>query len=232
MSYLNVYDADAAWSLVHRFTEPAAVVIKHGNPCGVAVANDIETAYRWAHECDPVSAFGGIVGLNRTMTAATAEALGEVFTEVIIAPDFEPQALEVLARKKNLRVLRAVAPLRDGRSIRSIDGGVLVQDHDTPSPDTSRWRVVSRVQPTAAQLRDAALAWVTCAAVSSNAIVLVNDSRAVGIVRRVRVALRARWPRHAATRRALRHTARARLPPLRDDDSSRRRAPLPGLPHR
>ena len=181
MSYLNVYDADAAWSLVHRFTEPAAVVIKHGNPCGVAVANDIETAYRWAHECDPVSAFGGIVGLNRTMTAATAEALGEVFTEVIIAPDFEPQALEVLARKKNLRVLRAVAPLRDGRSIRSIDGGVLVQDHDTPSPDTSRWRVVSRVQPTAAQLRDAALAWVTCAAVSSNAIVLVNDSRAVAI---------------------------------------------------
>ena len=181
MSYLNVYDADAAWSLVHRFTEPAAVVIKHGNPCGVAVASNIETAYRRAHECDPVSAFGGIVGLNRKMTAATAEALGEVFTEVIIAPDFEPQALEVLARKKNLRVLRAVAPLRDGRSIRSIDGGVLVQDHDTPSPDTSRWRVVSRVQPTAAQLRDAALAWVTCAAVSSNAIVLVNDSRAVAI---------------------------------------------------
>ncbi|NDI15192.1 MAG: bifunctional phosphoribosylaminoimidazolecarboxamide formyltransferase/IMP cyclohydrolase PurH [Actinobacteria bacterium] len=181
MSYLNVYDADAAWSLVHRFTEPAAVVIKHGNPCGVAVASNIETAYRRAHECDPVSAFGGIVGLNRTMTAATADALGEVFTEVVIAPDFEPQALEVLARKKNLRVLRAVAPLRDGRSIRSIDGGVLVQDHDTPSPDTSRWRVVSRVQPTAAQLRDAALAWVTCAAVSSNAIVLVNDSRAVAI---------------------------------------------------
>ncbi|NBS36751.1 MAG: bifunctional phosphoribosylaminoimidazolecarboxamide formyltransferase/IMP cyclohydrolase PurH, partial [Actinobacteria bacterium] len=126
-------------------------------------------------------AFGGIVGLNRTMTAATADALGEVFTEVVIAPDFEPQALEVLARKKNLRILRAGAPLRDGRSIRSIDGGVLVQDHDTPSPDTSRWRVVSRVQPTAAQLRDAAVAWVTCAAVSSNAIVLVNDSRAVAI---------------------------------------------------
>ncbi|NDE52862.1 MAG: bifunctional phosphoribosylaminoimidazolecarboxamide formyltransferase/IMP cyclohydrolase PurH, partial [Actinobacteria bacterium] len=181
MSYLNVYDADAAWSLVHRFTDPAAVVIKHANPCGVAVASDIETAYRRAHECDPVSAFGGIVGLNRTMTAATADALGEVFTEVVIAPDFEPQALEVLARKKNLRILRAGAPLRDGRSIRSIDGGVLVQDHDTPSSDTSRWRVVSRVQPTAAQLRDAALAWVTCAAVSSNAIVLANDACAVGI---------------------------------------------------
>jgi len=181
MSYLNVYDGDAAWSLVHRFTEPAAVVIKHANPCGVAVASDVETAYRRAHECDPVSAFGGIVGLNRTMTAATAEALGEVFTEVVIAPDYEPQALKVLARKKNLRILRAGAPLRDGRLLRSIDGGVLVQDHDTPSPDTSRWRVVSRVQPTAAQLRDAALAWVTCAAVSSNAIVLANDACAVGI---------------------------------------------------
>ena len=181
MSYLNVYDADAAWSLVHRFTEPAAVVIKHANPCGVAVASDIETAFRRAHQCDPVSAFGGIVGLNRTMTAATAEALGEVFTEVVIAPDFEPQALEVLSRSKNLRVLRAGAPLRDGRSLRSIDGGVLVQDHDAPSPDTSGWRVVSRVQPTEAQLRDAALAWVTCAAVSSNAIVLANDACAVGI---------------------------------------------------
>ncbi len=181
MSYLNVYDADAAWSLVHRFTEPAAVVIKHANPCGVAVASDIETAYRRAYLCDPLSAFGGIVGLNRTMTAATAEALGEVFTEVVVAPDFEPQAIEVLSRKKNLRVLRAGAPLRDGRSLRSIDGGVLVQDHDAPSPDTSGWRVVSRVQPTAAQLRDAALAWVTCAAVSSNAIVLANDACAVGI---------------------------------------------------
>lgn len=181
MSYLNVFDADAAWSLVHRFAEPAAVVVKHANPCGLAVAPDVETAYKRAHECDPVSAFGGIVGLNRPMTKATALALMEVFTEVVIAPDFEPAALEVLLTKKNLRVLRAQQPFGDGWSLRGVDGAVLLQDHDAPSADTSQWQVVSTKQPTAAQLRDAAVAWVTCAAVSSNAIVLVRDNSAVGI---------------------------------------------------
>ena len=140
MSYLNVFDADAAWSLVHRFAEPAAVVVKHANPCGLAVASDIETAYKRAHECDPVSAFGGIVGLNRPMTKATAQALVEVFTEVVIAPDFEPAALEVLLTKKNLRILRAQQPLRDGWSLRGVDGAVLLQDHDAPSADTSQWQ--------------------------------------------------------------------------------------------
>ena len=181
MSYLNVFDADAAWSLVHRFAEPAAVVVKHANPCGLAVASDIETAYKRAHECDPVSAFGGIVGLNRPMTKAMAQALVEVFTEVVIAPDFEPAALEVLLTKKNLRILRAQQPFRDGWSLRGVDGAVLLQDHDVPSADTSLWQVVSTKQPTAAQLRDAAVAWVTCAAVSSNAIVLARDNCAVGI---------------------------------------------------
>ena len=181
MSYLNVFDADAAWSLVHRFAEPAAVVVKHANPCGLAVASDIETAYKRAHECDPVSAFGGIVGLNRPMTKATAQALVEVFTEVVIAPDFEPAALVVLLTKKNLRILRAQQPFRDGWSLRGVDGAVLLQDHDAPSADTSQWQVVSTKQPTAAQLRDAAVAWVTCAAVSSNAIVLARDNSAVGI---------------------------------------------------
>ena len=181
MSYLNGFDADAAWSLVHQFAEPAAVVVKHANPCGLAVASDIETAYKRAHECDPVSAFGGIVGLNRPMTKATALALVEVFTEVVIAPDFEPAALEVLLTKKNLRILRAQQPFRDGWSLRGVDGAMLLQDHDAPSADTSRWQVVSTKQPTAAQLRDAAVAWVTCAAVSSNAIVLARDNSAVGI---------------------------------------------------
>ena len=181
MSYLNVFDADAAWSLVHQFAEPAAVVVKHANPCGLAVAPDIETAYKRAHECDPVSAFGGIVGLNRPMTKATAQALVEVFTEVVIATDFEPAALEVLLTKKNLRILRAQQPFRDGWSLRGVDGAVLLQDHDAPSADTSLWQVVSTKQPTAAQLRDAAVAWVTCAAVSSNAIVLARDNSAVGI---------------------------------------------------
>jgi phosphoribosylaminoimidazolecarboxamide formyltransferase/IMP cyclohydrolase len=181
MSYLNVFDADAAWSLVHRFDEPAAAVIKHANPCGLAVADDITTAYVRAHECDPLSAFGGIVALNRPMTTAAAEALVNVFTEVVIAPSFEPGALDVLSTKKNLRVLRAPAPFRDGRSLRGVDGAVLVQDHDAPSADTSSWKVAGTVQPTVAQLRDAVVAWVTCAATSSNAIVLARDACAVGI---------------------------------------------------
>ena len=181
MSYLNVFDADAAWSLVHRFNDPAAAVIKHANPCGLAVADDISTAYVRAHECDPLSAFGGIVALNRPMTKAAAEALVNVFTEVVIAPSFEPEALEVLLTKRNLRVLRAPAPFRDGRSLRAVDGAVLLQDHDAPSDDTSAWEVAGTVQPTAAQMRDAVVAWVTCAATSSNAIVLARDGSAVGI---------------------------------------------------
>ncbi len=181
MSYLNVLDADAAWLLVNRFSEPAAAVIKHANPCGLSTADNIESAYLRAHACDPLSAFGGVVGLNRAMTKATAEAMVGVFTEVVIAPEFDPAALEVLQTKKNLRILRAQAPFGDGWSLRGVDGAVLVQDHDTPSADTSRWRVVSNTQPTAAQWHDAAVAWLTCAAVSSNAIVLVRDASAIGI---------------------------------------------------
>lgn len=181
MSYLNVYDADAAWSLVHRFDEPAVVIVKHANPCGVAVAADINSAFQKAYECDPVSAFGGIVALNKTLTRDVAVALVEVFTEVVVAPEVEPDALEVLREKRNLRILRASAPSREGRSIRSVDGGVLVQDLDMPSLDTSSWQVVGNVQPPADRLRDAVIAWVTCAAVGSNAIVLVNDGAAVGI---------------------------------------------------
>jgi len=181
MSYLNVNDADAAWSLVHRFTEPAAVVVKHANPCGVAVAHDIETAYRCALECDPMSAFGGIVALNRPVTRATADSIDQVFTEVVVAPDFEAEALEVLRRKKNLRILRSVPPFHDGWALRGIDGGLLVQQHDEPSADPAKWRVVSKSQPTTEQLRDAALAWIVCAATSSNAIVLAKDGMTVGI---------------------------------------------------
>jgi phosphoribosylaminoimidazolecarboxamide formyltransferase/IMP cyclohydrolase len=181
MSYLNVYDTDAAWSLVNRFVEPAVVIIKHANPCGVAVANDVAAAYERALDCDPVSAFGGIVGANRIVTVGMATLLIDVFTEVVVAPDFEPKALEILASKKNLRIIRAAAPSRKGWSVRSVDGGVLVQDHDFPRLDSNDWRVVSRVQPTDVQLRDAEIAWVTCASVGSNAIVVVKDSSAVGV---------------------------------------------------
>ena len=181
MSYLNVYDADAAWSLAHRFAEPTAVVVKHANPCGVATADDIATAYRRANDCDPVSAFGGIVALNRTMTAATAMAMADVFTEVVVAPDFEQGALGLLRSKKNLRIILATAPYRDGMSLRGVDGGVLMQQHDEVVADPEHWRIVTKARPTPDQLRDAALAWVVSAATSSNAIVLVKESRTVGI---------------------------------------------------
>ena len=181
MSYLNVYDADAAWTLVHRFGDPAAVVIKHANPCGVAVADDVTTAYRRAHACDPLSAFGGIVALNRTMTGDCARSLTETFTELVVAPDYADDALVILREKKNLRILRAPVPSAGALTLRSIDGGLLVQTPDVVDADTSAWRVVTELQPTESQLRDVVIAWRTCAAVTSNAIVLAKDLAAVGI---------------------------------------------------
>jgi phosphoribosylaminoimidazolecarboxamide formyltransferase/IMP cyclohydrolase len=181
LSYLNLYDTEAAWKLVHRFEEPACVVVKHANPCGVAIANTIEEAYSRAHECDPVSAFGGIVAFNRTVTAAVAEALAPVFTEVVVAPSFEPAALEIFARKANLRVLEAVGPFGADLDLRSIDGGLLVQQVDRVAPPSDGWKVVSERQPTMEEWRDLAFAWQVCAVVSSNAIVFAKDGQAVGI---------------------------------------------------
>jgi phosphoribosylaminoimidazolecarboxamide formyltransferase/IMP cyclohydrolase len=182
MSYLNVFDADAAWRLAWSLGEgPAAVVIKHANPCGAAVADDIATAYRRAHECDPVSAFGGIVAVNRTVTDEMAEALAPVFTEVLIAPGYEPAALERLLAKKNLRVLEATAPAEQGLLLRPVDGGYLVQTPDTVTVDRATWRVVTEAQPSETQWADIDLALRVVARVSSNAIVLVHDGQAVGI---------------------------------------------------
>ena len=161
--------------------DPAAVVIKHANPCGVAVASDITSAWRKAHECDPVSAFGGIVAVNRPVTMGMAEGLSGIFTEVVIAPGFDPGALDVLLAKRNLRVLEAATPGTPGLSVRLIDGGALVQTPDVVGADPSVWRVVSSRQPTAAELADAALAVRVVARVGSNAIVLVRDGAAVGI---------------------------------------------------
>jgi phosphoribosylaminoimidazolecarboxamide formyltransferase/IMP cyclohydrolase len=181
LSFLNLYDTEAAWKLVHRFDEPACVIVKHANPCGVAVAADAAEAYVRANACDPVSAFGGIVALNRPVTAALAEALAPVFTEVVVAPSFEPDALEVFAKKPNLRVLSASAPVGGPLDMRSIDGGLLVQHTDVVNTDTSTWRVVTDAQPTAQQWADLVFAWQVCAAVSSNAIVYVKDGQAFGI---------------------------------------------------
>ena len=181
LSFLNLYDTEAAWKLVHRVDEPACVIVKHANPCGVAVAADAVEAYVRANACDPVSAFGGIVALNRPVTAALAEALAPVFTEVVVAPSFEPDALEVFAKKPNLRVLSASAPVVGPLDMRSIDGGLLVQHTDVVNTDTSTWRVVTDAQPTAQQWADLVFAWQVCAAVSSNAIVYVKDGQAFGI---------------------------------------------------
>jgi phosphoribosylaminoimidazolecarboxamide formyltransferase / IMP cyclohydrolase len=182
MSYLNVYDADAAWRLVWSLGDrPAAVVIKHANPCGAAVDDDITVAYQRAHECDPVSAYGGIVALNRPMPASLAEALAPVFTEVVVAPDYEPGALEVLAKKKNLRVLTARPPVVPELDVRSIEGGLLVQTRDAVSMDRSAWTVATDRSPTDDEWRDMELAWRIAARVTSNTIVLVKDGQAVGI---------------------------------------------------
>ena len=181
MSYLNVLDSEAACRLAWSFDEPCAVVIKHANPCGLAIATTIEDAYRNAHACDPLSAFGGVVAINREATVEMAHDLKEVFTEVLIAPSYEAGAIEILSAKKNLRILLSPAPTPQDRHLRQISGGFLVQDTDPRHVDTSAWQVVTTAQPTADQVRDCATAWITCAAVSSNAIVLVNDGSAVGI---------------------------------------------------
>ncbi len=181
LSYLNLYDTEAAWRLVHRFDRPACVIVKHANPCGVAVADSIAEAYVRAHDCDPVSAFGGIVALNRPVPAAVAEALAPVFTEVIVAPEFDAAALEVFAAKPNLRVVSGPPPVGSPFDVRSIDGGLLVQHPDRVVVDRAAWRVVTTAQPTERQWDDLLVAWQVCAAVSSNAIVYVNEGRAVGI---------------------------------------------------
>jgi len=184
LSYLNVYDAEAAWRLANRFEETACVIVKHANPCGVALGggdDPVADAYRAANACDPVSAFGGIVAINRTVTAELAAELAPIFTEVVVAPDYEPDALEILTAKVNLRVLSAPAPAIPARDVRSIDGGLLVQQSDVVPVDRAAWRVVTVAQPTAEQWRDLEFAWTVCAAVSSNAIVYAKDARAYGI---------------------------------------------------
>ena len=181
MSYLNVLDGEAAWNLVSSFNEPCVAIIKHANPCGLAVAENIETAYERALACDPISAFGGVVALNQLVNISVAEQVIDIFTEVVIAPAFMPDALELLQTKKNLRIIVAEQPTGGQLHMRSIDGGLLVQESDVVKTPVDSWRVVSVATPTKAQLADAAVAWIACASVSSNAITLVRDGQTVGI---------------------------------------------------
>ncbi|MEY9851616.1 phosphoribosylaminoimidazolecarboxamide formyltransferase/IMP cyclohydrolase [Leifsonia sp. EB41] len=183
MSYNNYVDADAALRSAYDFAEPAVAIIKHANPCGIAVSDDIADAHRKAHECDPVSAYGGVIAANRTVTLAMAETVKGIFTEVLIAPDFEPEALELLQTKKNLRILRL--PEGYGRSVtefRQLSGGVLVQDADRFDEfDSSGWTLVSGEQADAATRADLEFAWKACRAVKSNAILLATDGASVGV---------------------------------------------------
>ena len=181
LSYLNLYDTEAAWRLVNDFDDPGCVIVKHANPCGVALADDITEAYIRANACDPVSAFGGIVAVNRTVTPAMAAALGDVFTEVVVAPDYEADALDALLAKKSMRVITANAPGEWRFDLKPVDGGFIIQQPDSVAIDRAAWQVVTKTEPTAAQWDDLVFAWQVCAAVSSNAIVYAKDRQAFGI---------------------------------------------------
>jgi phosphoribosylaminoimidazolecarboxamide formyltransferase/IMP cyclohydrolase len=182
MSYLNVLDAEAAWRLVHELgDEPAAVIVKHTNPCGAAVAGDIGEAWTAAHACDPTSAFGGIVAVNRPLTMAVAGPLAEVFTEVVVAPSYESDALDTLRARPNLRILEAPPPGPRLLDVRAIDGGLLVQGPDPVDDDVDDWTVVTRREPSETEWLDLAFAWRVVARVTSNAIVLARHRQTVGI---------------------------------------------------
>jgi phosphoribosylaminoimidazolecarboxamide formyltransferase/IMP cyclohydrolase len=184
LSFLNLFDADAAWRLVHELgDEAAAAIIKHANPCGAAVDGSIGEAYARAFECDPVSAFGGVVALNRPVDDALAEELvANPKADVLIAPGYSENAIALISQKrKNLRILEAQPPSPRRVELRRIDGGFLVQDPDVVSIDRNAWTVPTKAQPTDEQWRDLELAWKVCAAVSSNAIVIAANGQAVGI---------------------------------------------------
>jgi phosphoribosylaminoimidazolecarboxamide formyltransferase / IMP cyclohydrolase len=184
LSYNNLLDLDAARRLVRDFEVPACVIIKHANPCGVAVGRTVQEAYERAFACDPVSAFGGIIAVNRRVDRATARAMAEQFLEVLIAPDYEREALELLADKPNTRVLQddeRRVPLVGDPAVRQVIGGLLVQDRDLRSEDRSEMQVVSARQPTEAEWSEMLFAWRVCKHVSSNAIVLAKDLASVGI---------------------------------------------------
>ena len=183
LSFNNILDADAAWRVVSEFDEAAAAVIKHNNPCGLAVHEDQATAYGRAFEGDPVSAYGGIVAFNRPVRAETAEAMRGVFYEVVIAPGYDAGALEAFRRRRNLRALETAPHREDGGApdVRPVSGGALVQTGDTLDEDPSAWRTVTRRQPTEREAADMAFAWKAAKHVKSNAIVLAKDKTLIGM---------------------------------------------------
>jgi phosphoribosylaminoimidazolecarboxamide formyltransferase / IMP cyclohydrolase len=180
LSYNNLLDTDAAWKLVLELEAPAAAIIKHSNPCGVAQADSLSDAYRRALECDKTSAFGGIVALNETCDLPTAEQIAQVFTEVVIAPAYSSDALDLLRQKKNLRILGGSIEIPSESELRRVAGGVLVQSRDERDSAEDA-KVVTRVRPTEDQWRDLRFAWIVAKHVKSNAIVLAKDRTALGV---------------------------------------------------
>ncbi|MDX6744467.1 bifunctional phosphoribosylaminoimidazolecarboxamide formyltransferase/IMP cyclohydrolase [Actinocorallia sp. A-T 12471] len=185
MSYNNYVDTDAARRSAYDFSEPAVAIIKHANPCGIAVGADIAEAHRKAHACDPVSAYGGVIAANRPVTREMAEQIAPVFTEVVVAPAFEPEALEILQTKKNIRLLVAEDLPREPRpELRQISGGLLVQSADlitAPGDDSVNWTLKAGPAATPEQLADLQFAWKAIRSVKSNAILLAKDGASVGV---------------------------------------------------
>ena len=185
MSYNNYTDADAAVRAAYDQGEATTVVVvKHANPCGIAVDEDVAKAHAKAHACDPVSAYGGVIATNATVTAAMAAQVKPIFTEVIVAPEYEPQALEILSAKKNLRILRLPKPVRGGYEFKQVTGGLLVQERDNvdaTGDDPARWQLVAGPSADAETLADLRFAWNAVRSVRSNAVLLAHAGATVGV---------------------------------------------------
>jgi phosphoribosylaminoimidazolecarboxamide formyltransferase/IMP cyclohydrolase len=190
LSYNNIADADAAWECVKSFSEPACVIVKHANPCGVAVAADPLQAYGKAFQTDPTSAFGGIIAFNRTLDAAAAQQVAKQFVEVLMAPDFTPEALAVFKTKANVRILQIALPPggatdwdngRNAMDVKRVGSGLLMQTADNRELALADLRVVSKLQPTPQQLQDMLFAWKVAKYVKSNAIVFCRDGMTMGV---------------------------------------------------
>jgi phosphoribosylaminoimidazolecarboxamide formyltransferase/IMP cyclohydrolase len=184
MSFNNYVDGDAAYRAAYDFSEPCVAIIKHANPCGIATANDIATAHAKAHACDPVSAFGGVIATNRPVTLTMAQQVKDIFTEVVIAPAFEADALELLSASKNLRLLVIPGPRPLGNELRPISGGVLMQDADAvdaPGDSAVNWTLACGAALAPEELAELAFAWRAVRTVKSNAILLAKDSASVGV---------------------------------------------------
>ncbi len=184
MSFNNYTDADAAWRAAHDHSEPCVAIIKHANPCGIAIAETISVAHQKAHACDSLSAYGGVIAANREVDVAMAETLSKIFTEVVVAPSYAPGAIEILNKKTAIRILQCPSPVIAAKELRPVSGGMLVQQTDlvdAPGDNPAHWTLACGPTVSAEVLADLAFAWRSVRAVKSNAILLAKDGASVGI---------------------------------------------------